>query len=176
MIRGRRDGTVPWSRWVQLALLASFASFQLLAYAASRGGPGSWLAKVMGPLGRLGYWHFFTVARADQVALRFDGFDGSWRSLAMDEWFPARWESGPRWNALGFGRDVGLPPLSREDRVASEQAFLEAACRRSGLQRTRLVQLSWKKRPGAAPREDGTAEPPPAAAAIRVLAIRKCNE
>jgi hypothetical protein len=174
--RAPLDLAAPWARWAQAGVLVLFAGYQLAAFVASRAQAGSWLATDVAPIVRPAYWHFFTVARTEQVALHFEAHDGGmWREIPMDEWFPARWESGPRWNALGFGRDVGLAPLTRDERVASEQAFLQAACARSEQERTRLVLVRWAKTLGPPPPGAGPAGSPPPRPFTRVLATRRCR-
>ena len=173
MTRIERIGTAIASRglfrWVQLGALGLFLAFQVAAFVNSRAGGHSTLDRLIGPVDRLAYWHFFTVARKQHTAYRFEGSDGTeWRALPMEKWFPARWESGYRWYALGGSRDVALPMPNKARATAIQQAFLEGACERSALHETRLVQVVWKKVLGAEQRQPTTPE-------TKVMATRTCS-
>jgi hypothetical protein len=58
---------------------------------------------------------------------------GEWTSLPMAEWYPARWESGYRWER---------PAAYNRSNV--QVKFLELACERSGATQVRLVLRKWK--------------------------------
>ena len=58
---------------------------------------------------------------------------GEWEPIPMEEWFPARWESGYRWERP-----------SAYNRPNVQVKFLELACERSGADFVRLVLHKWK--------------------------------
>ena len=84
-------------------------------------------------------WKMFTHKAKYHVAIAFEGRDpdGDWESLPMERWYPARWESGYRWDR----------PAARRYGQIQEQ-FLHLACQKSGKTQTRMVQKRWKKRMG----------------------------
>lgn len=169
----QRVRTASAVRALQAALLVLFAAFQLAAFATSILGEQSELARALWPFDRLAHWHFFTRTRTEQVEYRFEGFSKqedqdkpSWHRLPMEHWYPARWESGPRWYALGWSRDVAIPPLGQPKRLKITHSLLDAACRRVNVQKTRYVKLTSQKRLGGQPSELPTRQ---------VLATRTCR-
>ena len=90
-------------------------------------------------------FHMFTNRSTKHTEPVFEGFfpepDGDqpagWRPLPMAEWYPARWESGYRWER---------PPVYKYSEASVP--FLIAACEKSGALATRLVLEKWKARLG----------------------------
>lgn len=84
-------------------------------------------------------WKMFTHKARYHVALVFEGRDGDgeWEELPMHRWYPARWESGYRWDR---------PAVRRYGQI--QEQFLRLACEKSGKTETRMVKLRWKKRMG----------------------------
>ena len=58
---------------------------------------------------------------------------GEWESLPMADWYPARWESGYRWER---------PAVYKRSKI--QVKFLELACERSGTDEVRMVLHKWK--------------------------------
>lgn len=85
-------------------------------------------------------WRMFTHEARYHVVLDFQGRTGNedWVTLPMHRWYPARWESGYRWDR----------PAARRSRQIQEQ-FLHLACEKSGVAQTRMVSKRWKKRKGS---------------------------
>lgn len=86
-------------------------------------------------------WKMFTGLSTYHTVPEFQGrsFDpetqlmGEWEPLPMSDWFPARWESGYRWER---------PAVYNRPNI--QVKFLELACDRSGTDQVRLVLHKWK--------------------------------
>lgn len=86
-------------------------------------------------------WKMFTGLARYHTAAEFQGkfFDpntqvvSDWTFLPMDEWYPARWESGYRWER---------PAVYNRPNV--QVKFLEVACERSGATTVRMLKHRWK--------------------------------
>jgi len=86
-------------------------------------------------------WKMFTGLSRYHTVPEFQGrtFDertqvmSEWTSLPMEEWYPARWESGYRWER---------PAVYTRPNV--QVKFLELACERSGASVVRLLKHRWK--------------------------------
>ena len=82
-------------------------------------------------------WQMFTRNSAKQESVFFEGrFDLVWVRLPMDEWLPARWESGFRWEAASKSPSR-LPP------------FLAFACHHSSAEEVRMVRYRWPRKLGS---------------------------
>jgi hypothetical protein len=80
----------------------------------------------------------FTLEAKAQHAVWFEGkFDGVWVRLPMEEWLPAQWESGYRWERA-------------YDDAARLRPFLTYACDRSGADAVRVQLHTWMRRNGRA--------------------------
>ncbi len=84
-------------------------------------------------------WRMFTHPAARHVEIEFQGLDNDeeWVTIPMSTWYPARWESGYRWDR----------PAARRSGQIQEQ-FLHLACDKSQADKTRMVALRWKKTKG----------------------------
>jgi len=86
-------------------------------------------------------WKMFTGLSTYHSVPEFQGvfFDedtqlmSEWTHLPMAEWYPARWESGYRWER---------PAAYSRPNV--QVKFLELACERSGAKAVRMVMHKWK--------------------------------
>ena len=86
-------------------------------------------------------WKMFTGLSTYHSVPEFQGrkFDfaqeemSQWTPLPMAEWYPARWESGYRWER---------PAVYTRRNVRAR--FLKLACDRSGSDHVRLVKHRWK--------------------------------
>lgn len=93
----------------------------------------------------VGNFHMFTGQSTKHSEPVFQGYfptadengPAGWRDLPMAEWYPARWESGYRWER---------PPVYKYD--SARVPFLVAACQRSGAQSTRIVLDKWSMKLG----------------------------
>lgn len=122
----------PFRRFLAPVVLALFAGWELLCFSdnlqrlekSPQRFPGvTWPAT----------WQMFTFKASGQESLAFEGRFGSvWVPIPMEEWYPARWESGYRWEAAA----------SQKARL---QPFLQVACERSGATETRMVRHVWKR-------------------------------
>lgn len=119
-----------------LLLLALFAAYQGVCFVETwrdtRGLPKLLPDDLSWPAG----WRMFTVLDKTNTRLDFEGWDGeAWVRLPMERWFPARWESGPRWARSG-----------RDPRAL--QAFAAAACTRVEVDKIRVIEVRWERTPG----------------------------
>ena len=86
-------------------------------------------------------WKMFTGLARYHTSAEFQGkfFDedtqlmSGWAHLPMDEWYPARWESGYRWER---------PAVYKRPNV--QVKFLELACERSGAKVVRMLKHRWR--------------------------------
>jgi hypothetical protein len=131
--------------WVWLLL---FGAYQLAGAHESAQGARGELTAAIGDIFWMVNWRMFTGFSRSHTAILFYGFDGqTWRELPMEQWYPARWESGYRWErpwVYGSGELI--------------RAFLGAACARSGDQATRMVKKTWHKTLGQAEQPDDDAK------------------
>lgn len=114
---------------VALYEIACFTdNLQMLDHQPLRFPKGSWPA----------IWQMFTLKSDGQENVWYEGRYGTtWVKLPMDEWYPAEWESGYRWERAAWTHERVVP-------------YLQAACERSGAQEVRAVRLAWKRRLGSA--------------------------
>lgn len=83
-------------------------------------------------------WDMFTFIVKRHSAYHFEQWDGeAWVHAPMESWFPFQYCHGPRWNRSTLRKSYKV-----------RQAFLEAACQRSGAARVRAVRESWDVTPG----------------------------
>ena len=86
-------------------------------------------------------WKMFTGLSTYHTVPEFQGRSidletqlmSEWVPLPMAEWFPARWESGYRWERPAVYNRANL-----------QVKFLELACDRSGTDEVRMVLHKWK--------------------------------
>lgn len=125
-------------RAVTAALLALFALYQIAGGIESRYSARGPISAAVGDVFWPINWRMFTTLSRSHSQARFEGLEGGqWVTLPMEQWFPAKWESGYRWER----------PWVYEYRTLQEP-FLVAACERSGLPAVRMVLRSWNKRLG----------------------------
>jgi hypothetical protein len=127
------------TRLLGTALLLGFTAYQLATFGEFRRWFQPPLSRQTANIYWASNWRMFTHKARYHVALDFQGRseDGDWTTLPMARWYPARWESGYRWDRRAV----------RRSRQIQEQ-FLHLACERSGMEQTRMVQQRWKKRRG----------------------------
>jgi hypothetical protein len=116
--------------------LALLIAYEVIAFADQKGlrAPG-WLKPFLWPA----QWKMFTPLNQRQSEIVFEGlFDGQWRPLPMHEWYPARWESGYRWERKPF-----------YERRSRQVPFAAAACRESGAEKVRIIRVRWLKTLGS---------------------------
>jgi len=104
-------------------------------------------------------WKMFTNISWSHTVMDFEGWDdGEWVRLPMEEWYPAHWESGYRWERTPVYkyRTLQLP-------------FLAAACEHADMPRVRLMQRSWNKKLGQR-------EEPRGDVREKVLRVRECSD
>lgn len=166
MLRARSAQTV---RVLLLAGLALYnvATFHenLLKYASTENAPivaalprwlrGPWLTGVQAWPAN---WRMFTFKDPSQVFVDFEGWvpaptaagdpdeaGGYWVRLPMERWYPARWESGYRWDKGGVEN-----PAARKGWLhgACDHANEEATRGGAAVTKTRAVVLHWAKSTG----------------------------
>jgi len=126
-------------RGIGTVFLAIFVVYQVLSFGEFRG----WFkpplrttyARVFWP----NIWRMFTHPADRHIVIEFQGRtdDEEWLTLPMATWYPARWESGYRWDR----------PAARRSGQIKEQ-FLHLACDKSNADETRMVALRWNKTKG----------------------------
>ncbi len=119
-------------------LLAVFTAYHALAFWHAQYPPAP-LADLLGRMYWPSNWSMFTryTRRHSRIVVQ-GSFDGQWRRLPMEQWFPMLWDTGYRWERTMVTRSVSL-----------QRAFLWAACERSGgAAEVRFVRYSWPRRLG----------------------------
>ncbi len=124
-------------RLVATVFLATFAAYQVAAFGEFRKWFKPRLSHQIGNIFWASNWKMFTYKSRYHVALVFEGRHqgGEWTELPMHEWYPARWESGYRWDR---------PAVRRYGQI--QEQFLHLACQKSGMDQTRMLAHRWKKR------------------------------
>lgn len=121
------------------AWLVCFGAYQLAGFYESRDESRGELTAAVGDVFWMINWRMFTGYNKSHTQILFQGLDGeTWRDLPMEAWYPARWESGYRWERPWVYSSGEL-----------KRAFLEAACQRSGLSATRMIKKTWPKTLGS---------------------------
>lgn len=140
------------------AWLALFGAYQLAGFYESRHEARGPLTSAVGDVFWPINWRMFTGYSRSHTAVVFQGVeDGRWVDLPMEAWYPARWESGYRWER---------PWVYRSGELVT--AFLDAACARSGSPATRLVKKTWRK-------TLGQMEQPERDVKLELLGTRRCD-
>lgn len=95
-------------------------------------------------------WQMFTFIDYEQVFVNFEGWDGAaWVRLPMERWFPARWESGYRWDKGGTNNPAARAAwLDAACRHANEEAGAGASPAALVVEKVRVNEVRWKKTPG----------------------------
>ncbi len=95
-------------------------------------------------------WRMFTFFDHKQVFVDFEGWDGTrWVRLPMERWFPARWDSGFRWdkgNINSSGARRGW--LNEACKHANEEAADGAKADAPAITKVRANTVTWEKTPG----------------------------
>lgn len=122
-------------RAITAALLALFAAYQVIGFLESRESAQGWFTQNVGDVFWPVNWAMFTRLSKTHTVMDFEGLiDGRWQALPMAQWYPARWESGYRWERPAVYAYRSL-----------QVAFLAAACQHTDARYVRLVQRSWNK-------------------------------
>ena len=102
-------------------------------------------------------WRMFTFFDHKQIFVDFEGWDGAqWVRLPMERWFPARWDSGYRWDKgninSGAARRAWLGDACKH---ANEEAGADGS---APIVKARAGVVSWEKTPGKSwqPQKDPT--------------------
>ncbi len=121
------------------AWLALFGAYQAAGFYESRQEARGPLTEAVGDIFWMINWRMFTGYNKTHTQILFMGQEGqTWRELPMETWYPARWESGYRWERPWVYSSGEL-----------KRAFLEAACARSGVTATKMVKKTWSKTLGS---------------------------
>jgi hypothetical protein len=123
------------ARAVATVWLVLFALFQVGGLVTTVEGANNPIARVTGNIYWPIRWKMFTGLSRTHTVMEFEGWNGAaWELLPMEEWYPAQWESGYRWERTPVYtyRSLQVP-------------FLAAACEHTDDSRVRLVQRSWNK-------------------------------
>jgi hypothetical protein len=127
--------TSGWRAGLTWLVLALFALYQVAGFTESRADGNGPFRKATGDHYWPVNWKMFTGMSKTHTIMEFEGRrDGKWVVLPMHEWYPARWESGYRWERPWVYRWRSL-----------QVPFLSAACQHSGTPYVRLIQRSWDK-------------------------------
>ena len=127
------------TRLLGTAFLLTFAAVQVAAFGDFRGWFEPRLRHRVGNILWANHWRMFTHKTRYHLSIVYEGrmAGGEWSELPMHEWYPARWESGYRWDR---------PPVRRTGQI--QEQFLHLACQKSGMDQTRMLTHRWKKRWG----------------------------
>jgi len=126
-------------RWLAVVFLMLFGGYHLACFVQYRDFSKGWRPSsfVGTNLFWFARWKMFTGLSTYHTVPEFQGRSHEhgmeWETLPMDEWYPARWESGYRWER---------PPVYKLARL--QDAFLNLACERSGAQEVRMILHRWK--------------------------------
>jgi len=129
---GETQGVRAWLTWLALFF---FALYQVAGFSESRAGGNGPLRALTGDYYWPVNWSMFTGLSKTHTIMEFEGVEnGEWVRLPMEEWYPAHWESGYRWERPWVYK---WPSLQRP--------FLAAACQHTDAPYVRIVQRSWNK-------------------------------
>lgn len=135
--------TPGWARIPILLGLGLLAAYFLGGWAFALGAPRPAWAVKLGDIWWLGNWQMFTLTdREARLFVAEAEVDGTWQRFDMQALFPARWESGHRFNRSSW---LGRPAVMR--------VVGQATCGRhpDAPTRVRFYQLRWRKRLGRSP-------------------------
>ncbi len=122
--------------WAWLVLFAVYQAAGLYESRHEARGP---LTETFGDVFWPINWRMFTGYNKTHTQILFLGQDGDlWVELPMERWYPARWESGYRWERPWVYSSGEL-----------KRSFLAAACQRSGMSAVRMVKKTWPKTLGS---------------------------
>lgn len=134
---------------VGLALLAGYYVACFREALGKPAPPAPW-ARQWPWLGWFGSWDFFTRLDERVTIIGAEArYDGRWTRIPLEDLFPTRWDSGPRYHA-GYARERSSSPFFLD---SERMKVLGAAtCGRLPEPPTevRFFQLTWKRRPGTA--------------------------
>jgi len=119
--------------------VVTFAAYEVASFGEFRGWFQPSLRSRTANIYWVSNWKMFTHKARYHTTVAFEGRteDGEWQDLPMHQWYPARWESGYRWER---------PAVRRHPQIQAQ--FLHLACQKSGMDETRLSKIRWKKRMG----------------------------
>lgn len=122
-------------RTLTAILLGLFALYQAAGGYESRFNARGPITEAVGDIFWPINWRMFTTLSKSHSELSFEGYrDGGWERLPMEQWYPAHWESGYRWER----------PWVYEYRSLQEP-FMVAACAHADTPAVRTVLRSWNK-------------------------------
>ena len=113
-------------------MLALFAVYQVAAVVDSVGDdPGPLASRLGGDWFWAARWQMFTGVERSVSRARFEVSDdgGTWRTLALEEALPAKWESGYRWERPAMWHNKGFRMIWESE-----------ACRVSGAKYSRVIR------------------------------------
>lgn len=135
--------TPAWARLPVLAGLAVLAAYFVACWSFALGAERPAWAERVGEVWWVGNWQMFTVTDVDaRLFVAEAEVDGAWQPVDIQALFPARWESGHRFNRAAW---LGRPSVLR--------VVGQATCRRHPERptRVRFYGLRWKKKLGRSP-------------------------
>ena len=138
--------TPPWLRAPAVGLIGLTALWFALSYGFALGGAQPAWARPWPWVWWFANWEMFTLL--DDHASRVGAeamYDGEWHNIHLEELFPSRWESGPRYDRPAF--------YNRKDYMA---VLGDSTCGRleRKTDRLRFYRVTWKKTPGVATRRE----------------------
>lgn len=131
--------TIHTKRWLALVFLTLFGGYHVASFVQYRDFSEGWRPSDIVGVNVFWFarWKMFTGLSTYHTVPEFQGREqqgaGDWITLPMAEWYPARWESGYRWER---------PAVYKRANIQSK--FLELACRHADMAEVRMVTHRWK--------------------------------